>query len=219
MTEFVLKTAAQIGKMVDTAIKHTLKGDALIHEAAVQCIAHAEKHGDVTLLDRLIKGVGRSIRVEGLKVWTAEFTPIRWNGDGKVGMLKKGQKGFVPFDIPKAETTPFWALAAADERTARPLTIEAMLRVVHGMKGRLEKAVKEGNFEGDKAKATAFVTSIESFADGLVTKLEIRDGSYDPNDPENAQGLSGTSAPITTKEAGVPAPAPAPRRERAKKAA
>lgn len=208
MTEFVLKSAAQIGKMVDTAITHTVKGDALIHEAAVQCIAHAEKHGDVTLLDRLIKGVGKSVRVEGLKVWTAEFTPIRWNGDGKVGMLKKGQNGYKPFDIAKAEATPFWALSAADERTAKPLTIEAMLRVVHGMKGRLEKAVKEGNFEGDRGKAEAFVNSIEAFADGLVTKLEIRDGNFDPNDPDNAK-----------PEAGIPAPAPAPRRERARKAA
>ena len=208
MSEFVLKSAAQIGKMVDTAITHTVKGDALIHEAAVQCIAHAEKHGDVTLLDRLVTGVGKSVRVQGLKVWAQEFTPIRWNGDGKVGLLKKGQNGFKPFDVPKAMETPFWALSAADERTAKPLTIEAMLKVVHGMKGRLEKAVKEGNFEGDTAKATAFVTSIESFADGLVTKLDIRDGNFDPADPENA-----------TVANAVPAPAPAPRRERAKKAA
>ena len=214
MSEFVLKTAAQIGKMVDTAITHTVKGDTLTHEAAVQALGHAARLddkgvqiGDITLFERLLNGLGKSVRVQGLKVWAQTYSPVAWNGDGKIGLLKAKDKRYKPFDMEAALANPFWTLAEADETTRKPLTIEAMLKVIHGMGKRLDKAVNENQFEGDVDKAKAFVTSIESFADGLVTKLDIRDGAFDPNDPENA--------PINA----VPAPAPAPRRERAKKAA
>jgi hypothetical protein len=198
----VIQDAATIGKMIDAAIEHTVKGDGIIHDAAVQCLGHASVHGDCTLLDRLIKGVGKSVRVEGLKVWAGEFSPIRWNGDGKVGILKVGQKGFTSYQVEKANLTPFWTLAAADERTARPMTIDQVLKVIHGLKGRIEKAKTEGRFDGDPEAAMGLVEAVATFTDGYVAKHPdvARDGAFDPNDPDNA----------------VPAPAPAPRRARTK---
>lgn len=224
-TTFVLKTAAQIGKMVDTAIAHTAKGDMIIHEAAVQCLAHAEKHGDTTLLDRLVKGLGRSIRVEGLRVGVAKYSPVRWNGDGKVGALKAGAKGYVPYDVAGFEANPFWTLGEADERTAKPLNIDAVLKVIHGLKGRVEKAVKEGKFEGDHVAALNLVENVDTFTTGYLANHPVRDGAFDPNDPDNAapvlvekpkrarKAKDTAEAPTDT---GVAPPAATPRRARRK---
>lgn len=200
MTAFVLKTAKQIGTMVDTAIKHTVTGDQLIHDAAVQTMAHAERHGDCTLADRLVKGLGRSIRVQGLRVWYAENSPIRWNGDNKVGMLKTTDRTYKPFNIDQANAVPFYALGAAEERTAKPLDTMAILKLIHGLKGRVEKAVTDGRFEGDSAKALGLVEAVGAYADGLVAKdpAIIRDGNFDPKDPENAKTPEAIAPPATT---------------------
>lgn len=196
-------------KLVNNAIAHTAKGDELVHQAAVQCLAHAAPqgvggHGDCTLLDKLIKGLGKSIRVKGLRQWVFKFSPVRWNGDDKVGMLKPGAKGYVPFDLEAADANPFWTLSEAEESTNRkPLDMVALMRLIEGMSKRIEKAANEDNFDGDIESAKAFAKAVTETATKFVKKHPeaMRDGLFDPTDPENAK-------------AGVPAPKPAPRKVR-----
>lgn len=223
MTEvtFKVQTAKQIGTLVDKAIAHTLKGDALIHEAAVQCLFHAgpkeqggNGSGDVTLLERLVKGLGKSVRVQGLRAWITKFSPIAWNGDDKWGMLKKGDKGFKAFNLADALANPFWTLEEATETAGvkPPLSMDALLSMIEKLGGRIDKAVAPGGvgFEGDPKDAKALISGITTFAKSWM------DANYYDN-----------SAPPANEEAppvAVAAPEPetvaqrAPRRRVAKAA-
>lgn len=165
MTTLKLQSAAAIGKMVDTVIKASVDLDPAIHNAAVQCLMHAEKHGDTTLADRLIKGLGKSVRVEGLRLWFHDFSPIRWNGDGKVGQLKAGQKDFKAYDAKAADENPFYSYAPAGERTARPISFDTVLKLIDNLPDRVVKAVEKGQFEGNATRAANFASAVKAFAD------------------------------------------------------
>jgi hypothetical protein len=203
---FKLQSAKQIGVLVDTAITHTVKGDEIVHTAAIQCLAHAAKHGDTTLMDRLVKGVGKSVRRQALILWIHDFSPIRWNGDGEVGQasakIKRDGKevdnpNFRPYDVEKANATPFYDYAPGAERTARPLSFDGLYDVVTGLKGKIARATKQGGagFEGDLEEAKRFADAVASFAKGWLDQ-----NRYEA-EPEEA-------------EEGVAPPAPAPRRAR-----
>lgn len=223
---FKLQSAKQIGALVNTAISYTQKGDGIIHEAAVQALGHAARLGsdgvqigDITLFERLLSGLGKTVRVEGLRVWAQMYSPVTWNGDGKIGLLKSTDKRYKPFDTEAALANPFWTLKEADEMTRKPLDTTALLKIIHGLKGKVEKAAADGRFEGDSAQALVLVESIGAYADGLVAKNPslVRDGAFDPNDPENAK----VPAPKVPKAKAapkvpdaVPAPAATPRRAR-----
>lgn len=166
-----LLSVKAIGGLVDAAIAHTQAGDAMIHAAAIQCMMHAAKIGpdgkpvgDVTLADRLVKGLGKSVRVEGLKLWFHDFSPIRWNGDGKVGQIKADKSDYRPYNIEMANANPFYEYAPAAERTARPLKFETLLKLVNGLGERVTKAATEDKFEGNVTEAAAFSEAMAKFA-------------------------------------------------------
>lgn len=184
---FELQSEKIINKMIDTAITHTAKGDGLIHEAASQALGHAQASGDARPLDRLMKGLGKSVRVEGLRVWVETYSPVRWNGDGKVGLLKETMKGYVAFDVQTAFDNPFWTLKAADEKVSKPLDLFALVATIKGMRAKVEKAQAKNQFEGDEQQALRFLGQMEAFVDGFIKVDPIRDGAYDPADPENAK--------------------------------
>jgi hypothetical protein len=173
--KLVLLEPAVIGKMVDAAIKHTLKGDAMIHEAALQCMLHAAPKelggtgsGDTTLADRLIQGLGKSVRVQALKLWFHDFSPIRWNGDGKVGQLRADAKDFKPYNPAMASENPFFSYAPGDERTARPISIDNILKIVDGLDERITRAVEKEQFSGDATAAFQYAKAMQAFSKSWI---------------------------------------------------
>lgn len=160
------------GKRLNTAIKAYAKKaatlDTALHTLAVDCLKHAEAYGDARPLDSLCRHMGKSQRVKGLMVWAETFSPVRWNGDKKVGLAKATKpngdenKSYCPFDVPKAEATPFWTMEAASERTAKPLTFEALVNMVKRLETRVEKEASEGKTTPeDAAKITAVLKKFE----------------------------------------------------------
>lgn len=213
---FKLQSAKQIGVLVDTAITHTQKGDEIVHTAAIQCLAHAEKHGDTTLMDRLVKGLGKSVRRQALILWVHDFSPIRWNGDGQVGQapakIKRDGKeqdnpNYRPYNVDKADATPFYDYAPGAERTARPLSFDGIIAVVEGLEGKIARAIKEGGqgFEGDLDQAKRFAAAMKSYAKGWIDEHHF--------EPEAAADEAPAPAP-----AAVAPPVAAPRRARARAA-
>ena len=79
------------------------------------CLAHAEEHGDATLVQRLYNELPNGQRREALLEWVNAYSPVRVTQKGqKVGMLKETSPKFVPFNLTDAEANPYWT---QDERS------------------------------------------------------------------------------------------------------
>lgn len=83
--------------------------DVAIHSNAVQCLLHAEKHGDTSLMRRLLVDIvddKSGYRRQGLIAWMRRFSPMELKGD--VIKLSGTINGVpIPFDCKLANETPF----------------------------------------------------------------------------------------------------------------
>ena len=191
-----LKDAKTIQKMIGAVVKASDKLYPAIHETAVQCILHAQEHGDVTLLDTLISSLDKGTYRGGMKFWAEKFTPIRWNGDGKVGLIgpKKSptmyekhlvaNKG-VAWNVDAAEANPFWTLdeVKADQEK-QPVKDERFLGAVAALIKSFEKARDEGNFQGDAQRVARYLEALKA--------VKVPEAANDPQDRNNV--------PPTTEE-------------------
>lgn len=80
-----------------------------IHFNAVQCMMHAEKHGDTSLMTRLLMDCQlkeNGFRLQGLIMWMREFSPMELHKNViKLDGMKDGLKR--PWRIAEAHATPF----------------------------------------------------------------------------------------------------------------
>lgn len=114
----VLLDKAVIKKDQDGIRRSLVKLDASIHSNAVQCLMHAEKHGDTSLMRRLLVDIidaKSGYRRQGIIAWMREFSPMRLKGDVIVlsGLGPDGERQ--AFRCEEANKTPFTALASARE--------------------------------------------------------------------------------------------------------
>lgn len=142
MTQYVLIEPKKIDAAIKSIGQRSKLLDLDIHSTAIQCLLHAEKHGDPRKMDNLLKALGKAHRAEALKVWVGEFSPIAWNGDGVVGIHPKTSKKFKPFAVEAADATPFWELT--EEKASKPLTFEALKKIIAGLSKKVEKAETDG---------------------------------------------------------------------------
>ena len=118
----------QVVALIDRSVKTTAKGLELIHEASVQCILHAEKHGDVTLAQKLMQDVKdncKGVVVAGLAKWFQDYSPVRLtseNGEVKASLLKAGEKGYKAFDTKAASENVAMEAPEVKNRAERPIT-------------------------------------------------------------------------------------------------
>lgn len=134
-----LQTSDSIRTDQDAIRKNLVSLDQSIHLNAVQCMMHAEKHGDTSLMRRLLVEIvdaKTGYRRQGLIIWMRTFSPLELTQDninlsGMDPMTNKPR----PWRIEEAFQTPFWALKAADE-VVRPMFAETWA-------GKLNAASKE----------------------------------------------------------------------------
>ena len=117
----------------------TLTAD--IHNTGVQCLLHAQAHGDITLVDRLAKALAAANAPEVFKAWVKEYSPITWNGAGEVKLIPSTNKTFKPFDVDGANANPYWQKI---EVKKPELTYEALLKILQGMEKRVMTAQDKG---------------------------------------------------------------------------
>ena len=125
------------------------KVDAKIHELGCAAMLHAEKHGDVSRMVQLVQAMGKTTRVVGFLVWVEKYSPIRMKRDGteaRIGKKKGTNDLVVPFNLEVAEARPFWTLLEAEEKTAKPLSIEALIGLISGFGKKIDK-VQAGESE------------------------------------------------------------------------
>lgn len=133
-------------------IKVVLLGlDARVHANAIQCMIHAEIHGDTSLMRRLLVDTISEVtgyRRQGLIGWMKKFSPMELKGRDNLDLsgvvtddfmaslrkqfpdltlpaLKEGDKR--PWLIEQANKTPFWTDDTLRERIAKPVYRDALL--------------------------------------------------------------------------------------------
>lgn len=183
-----IKTTKQVQGMIIRVRNAGKKYDALVHETAIQCLMHAQEHGDVRLMDRLVGALGRSTRKNGLVFWVETFSPIRWNGDAKIGLLKEDAKTYTPFNVEDADETPFWDLAP--EPPVKPFNLAELLKLIEGLDKRIDRAVDKGTFEGDEDEARELVARVQRAADS--NEVVVADAGT--SDDDNAEAADAVAA-------------------------
>lgn len=180
--------AAKVGGLIEIAFKAADKTGEAVHDAAIQCLAHIQQHGNVTLMERLVDGLSeRSVNVRGLRFWAGTFAPVTERG-GKWGLLKTdsdmytkymernleafgdGELGIGDrmFWLDKASETPFWKLDEVKKDNGRNiarLTTATFLGQIIGLEKRLDKAIEKGTFAGDEELAESFIEHMREAAE------------------------------------------------------
>lgn len=246
-TKIVLLKASAINKQIDVIGKTVENLDAMVHATAVQCMFHAQEHGDATLADRLIKMLGgknsdeavkhfialggkdpvmkkrdHGYFVAGLMAWFQKYSPITWNGDGKVGVLK-AKSGLYkqllernngePWNVEAANLEPFWTMASVQRAITRePFTLESLHNNVIMLRNRVDNAVEAGTFMGDKDAAYAYIDALgkveppkEDESKIILPKApNIKGTTYQPpaedKAAENAQDIAHGGGDVVTDE-------------------
>ncbi|OYV41147.1 MAG: hypothetical protein B7Z80_02725 [Rhodospirillales bacterium 20-64-7] len=137
----VLLDKDTIKKDQDDIRKSLVKLDQQIHDNAIQCYLHAEKHGDTSLMRRLVvEIVGRDTgyRTAGLVGHMRMFTPMELVGDviKLTGLDSEGNKR--PWRIEEAAAKSFWTIRALDDKGLKPFFRETMV-------SKIEAARREWN--------------------------------------------------------------------------
>lgn len=140
-----------------------MKVDTAIHANAVQCMLHAKKHGDSSLMTRLLVDIvddKTGYRRQGLIAWMRRFSPMELSGNViKLSGTINGQP--IPWDILTASRTTFRDIPEfAEQIVLKP-------QFKGGFVGQIERALK------------AYRTSIENtqITNGKVV------GPMDPKKP------------------------------------
>lgn len=199
-TTMKLLTSEKIKEAIGNIGKKGAALAALIHSTAVQTILHAQKHGDATLADELVKTLRDTMPGyvwQGLVLWYRKNSPIAWDEKGNVYVLKADEKGYKPYNPEQAEANP---AAAAKEVTARtdtkiePFSIALIKKRIAGMVTQLEKAQADGGrgVVGDPATIKLFINSVVAFAD----KVSVVDTAQEKTEgaPESETVVNETKA-------------------------
>lgn len=125
-----LLSVSDIKSDQDGIRKNLLNLDASIHANAVQCLIHAEVHGDTSLMRRLLVDVidaKTGYRRQGLINWMRKFSPMELKGDtiNLSGTDGKGNKR--PFLVEDANKTPFWTDRDNAEKVVKPVFQDTLL--------------------------------------------------------------------------------------------
>jgi hypothetical protein len=168
-----------IKKGQDTIKVNLTSIDGLIHENAVQCLMHAEKHGDTSLMRRLLVDIidaKSGYRRQGIIAWMRTYTPMELKGDtiNLSGVdAATGKKR--PWRVQEANANPFRSDRKFAEQ-AKPIYRDTLLSKVNLMIKEY-KAAKANTKDGkpvDASKAYLDVLhadKLEEFMDGVESNV------------------------------------------------
>lgn len=200
-----------IKKDQDSIRANLLHLDSQIHANAVQCLLHAEKHGDTSLMRRLLVDIidaKSGYRRQGIIAWMREFSPMELSGDViKLTGTLNGEPR--PFRCELANLTPFTELSSAKEFVAeRPVfrdNVTSMVdRAVKAYRSAVENTiVTPGQAPKPKDPKKPFFNGIhldkmeDAFAkiEGIMTELTANpDATKDVYDARQALAKAETAA-------------------------
>lgn len=149
----LIEKAADVTKAIESIARRAKKLDDDIHSVGVSCMYHADKHGDVTLMQKLITSLGKSQRRNALIAWACAFGKFQPDEKGKNVVFAKGMstdlagaEGSSPWDFKpeppfqawdmEAELAKFMKRAQAAAKDSRnkvdPAKLEALAKLTAG---------------------------------------------------------------------------------------
>lgn len=182
---------ADIKKDQDGIKRSLTKLEMSIHANAIQCMMHAEQHGDTSLMRRLLIDIVDSksgYRTQGLIAWMRTYSPMELKGDvvKLTGLLPNGDKR--PWRIAEANANPFAKSDDFKEMALKPVFRDTLTNKVQAALREARSAIentvdgkpvdaKKGFFDGiHKDKVHAFIEDVE----GKLVELDaFRDSTRD----------------------------------------
>jgi hypothetical protein len=120
ITVTLLNNAADIDKAIKSIANRGKVFERDLHNTAMSCLVHADKHGDVTLATRLLTALPNTTRKNALRDWFLAFGKFDYDmkskaftyGRDKVSLIDDAAQ--MPFWVfqPEKETAPFDLSAA-----------------------------------------------------------------------------------------------------------
>lgn len=215
----MLDHAAVVGR-INAFAKTAKEMDQEVHTLAVQTLLHAsgKGSGDTSLAVMLLNAMPKSGRPEALRKWFSTFSPMFFVVDTETGetmkakLRKASDKQYRNWDVPKANSTPFWKL---NPEVQAPLTLKQLVAMATGVAKRLEAAETETDdkpargYIGDKAKALAFAAAVAKAAEPFLQQAEdeAKEAAKAPKAPKATGSKALKPAPIAAKANGKHHPA------------
>lgn len=157
ITVTVLTGTDAINAAITSIAKRGKALDKDIHAAAVSTMVHADKHGDVTLANKLIEALPSTARKNALRYWFIAFGRFTYNTEGKT----LGYNHAATTQTAKATQTPFWQF--------KPEAEYVPFNAVQALESLLKRATKAVD-NGD-AVPTDFTVTVSD----LIAKYNKKD--------------------------------------------
>ena len=144
----LLVGATAINKAIDSIAKRGKTLDTDLHNAALSCLEHAIKHGDITLAERLVGAMPQQARKNAMRDWFINYGPFAYNAKNKKFTFK-AKEGEV-YNVAEAAQTPFWEFKPEPEYV--PFNVD---KAILALVTKAENAVKEHGVVIDENKLRA----------------------------------------------------------------
>ena len=148
--KFVAMDTAKLNALIDSIAKRGKKLDQDIHRAGVNCIHHIDKHGDITLAEKLIESMPKSARKKGLIVWFMDNSKLSYSEDEKKYIYDKSKKT----NLERAMETPFWE----HSQEVKPISPVDLDKRIESLIKQAEKALED---EQAKSKSNVDLEKLE----------------------------------------------------------
>lgn len=171
------KLSAEIVSIRNTGAKFERR----VYVAAVSCLAHIEAHGDITLLNDLVKALPGMARRNAIFAWAPAFGKVAYDGDTKAFVYDKRGKT----DIEGAMNVSPWEFKP--EAEFKPFDLSATLaKLVEKAEKRSEKADARDSIDaatlamlkvvafGPDAMADVDGDTLNTFATAITAAIEAR---------------------------------------------
>lgn len=142
--------------------------DQQIHDNAVQCMLHAEKHGDTSLMRRLlmeIVGKDTGYRRQGIIGWMRLYSPMELVGDViKLTGVNSATGEKRAWRVEEAAKTPFWTNRQLDEKPLKPFFRETLISPLEKARASWKSAKENTVMKDGKAHP---IDQAKPFFDGI----------------------------------------------------
>lgn len=120
----VLEGATAINAAIKSLATRGKKFEQDLHVTAVSVLVHADKHGDITLAQKLVEALPGLTRKNALNDWLLAFGKFAYSTESKTLTYAKDKTS----DIKQAQETPFWLFKV--EAEYQPYDLQAALQQV-----------------------------------------------------------------------------------------
>ena len=158
ITVNVITGADAIGKAITSISTRGKAMDKLIHTVAVSTLIHADKHGDITLANKLLAAMPKTARSNALKDWFITFGKFSYDEKNKALAYNKA----ATTQTVKATNTPYWEF----KPEAKYVPFDAATFLSQAIK-RVEKAINDG-----EKVPTALLTGLTTL-NAQITKPDV----------------------------------------------